>query len=671
MYNDPYIYLHDLDNEKTLSFIKQARKKTFDQLCSDEQFTTMKADILAQLQDEKQISFCQEHRAQMYHFYQSSEYPKGVYRVCSASSYRSGMPNWRILFSVSDFDELLNDDVYLDGVSHYVEKPEQVLLNLSSAGADAAYTIELNLNTGKLVENGFHFPLGKNHIAWRDADSVWVCPAWDERQLTLSGYPREVWLWRRGQNFEQAQPIYQMERDGVMVNAWRYLDAQGTAIDLIEAATGFFSKEYLQIQENGDVLTLNLPKDVEIVGYLAGQLLIHLKSHWQRTHAVYKMGSLLAVKLSRGEIGMAEVIFEPTAAQSLESVETTKHFIVASILDNVSGQLKAWRWQNGQWQQKILPHLPKGALELTDQPWGGDTVYIASSDFLTPITLFALDLKVMELTVLRRQAEQFNTQNIKISQFHAISADGTAVPYYHIGQYQSAHTPTLVYVYGGFGVPELPHYLGIMGRHWLEKGCSFVLANVRGGGEFVNWHASAQRNNKHKSVDDLLAVVADLHKRNLTSPTKTALQGGSNGGLLVASAMVREPQQLGAIICEVPLIDMLVYTQLSAGSSWIEEYGDPEDEIMHSYLKKFSPYQQIENKDYPPLLITTHLNDDRVHPAHALKFYAKLQDNIHLTSYLYINDGGGHAGNNTQEQIAHEMACVLRFLQKTLIENEK
>ena len=663
-----YQYLENLHAAKTQQFIAQARTKTEQQFCQSEHYHTLKQKITEQLQDDKQIPFCQEHRARMYHFHQSAEFPKGVYRVCSAATYRAGLPEWEVLFSVADFDEILNDDVYLDGVSHYVEQPEMVLLTLSSAGSDSAYTVEFNLKTREIIPNGFHFPLGKNHIAWRDANSVWVCPAWDERQLTTSGYPREVWLMQRGETFDEAMPVYQMSANGVMANAWRYLDGQGAPIDLIEAANTFFTKDYFYVNANAEAVKLALPDDCEILGYLAGQLLLRLKSDWQRSKQKYVSGSLLAVKLNKGELGEAFCLFAPTRSQALESVETTRKFIIASLLDNVSGSLKAWKWENGKWIEQTLPRFPNGAIEIADQPWGGDTVYLAASDFVTPLTLFALDLNVMELTVLRRQPKQFDAQDIVVTQHFANSLDGEKIPYYHVGKTQSPDTPTLVYVYGGFAVPELPHYMGAIGKHWLENGGAFVLANVRGGGEFAHWHTAAVRENKHKSVDDLLSVLNDLCERAYTNANKIAIQGGSNGGLVVASAFCRQPESMGALVCEVPLTDMLRYTKLYAGASWIDEYGDPDDETMREYLAHFSPYHQLNHtKNYPPALITTSLSDDRVHPAHALKFYAKLSDNPHAPTWLYAPETGGHTGNSTQAETAAELACLLVFLNETIV----
>ncbi|OSI10392.1 prolyl endopeptidase [Neisseria zoodegmatis] len=670
--HDPYLYLEDLDSAATQQFAADAHAETQAQFTDGEAFARTVADMVKQLQDPRQIAFCQEHRARMYHFHQDDEYPKGVYQVCTAASYRSGYPDWYNLFSVADFDDILGDDVYLGGVSHYVEKPNMVLLNLSRAGGDTAYTLEFDLDTGKIVEGGFHFPAGKNHISWRDENSVWVCPAWDERQTTQAGYPREVWLVERGQSFEESTPVYCMDSDGMMVSAWRYLDAQGAPIDLIESSDGFYTKTYLQVTVDGETLPLNLPADCEVSGYLAGQLLLHLRSEWKRANQSYPAGSLVAVKLNKGTLGAAQLLFAPNETQALESVETTKRFVVASLLDNVSGRLKAWRFSDGLWHEVTLPNLPQGALELSDQPWGGDVIYIATSDFTTPLTLFALDLNVMELVVVRRQPVQFKADGIQVRQFHAQSADGTRIPYYHVGKNSTPDTPTIVYVYGGFAVPELPHYMGTIGKYWLERGNAFVLANVRGGGEFgPSWHQAAQGTNKHKSVDDLLAVVRDLSARSLSSPPHIGLQGGSNGGLIVASAFVREPSLFGAMVCEMPLTDMLRYPYLSAGSSWVDEYGHPEDPAFQTALSQLSPYHNLsDGLTYPPALITTSLSDDRVHPAHALKFYAKLKQNG-TPAWLYAGGSGGHTGNTTQEESVTEFAGILAFLNRHIGTEQK
>ncbi|WP_439144572.1 prolyl oligopeptidase family serine peptidase [Snodgrassella gandavensis] len=668
MNTDPFAYLEDLNSEETQAFIQQANSAAQAEFATGAEYVAVRDDIVTVLRDEQQIPFCQEHRARMYHFYQSAEFPKGVYRVCSAASYRAGLPEWEILFSVADFDALLDDDVYLQGVAHYVQAPEHVLISLSAGGADAAYTVEFNLAEGRVVEGGFHFPLSKSIISWRDTESVWISPAWDERQLTQAGYPRQVWLMQRGQSFAEAVPVLEMPADGMMVNAWRYLDSQGAPIDLVEAASGFYHKQYYQVMADLSVKPLALPDDCELMGYLYGQLLVQLRSDWQRANRFYPAGSLVAVKLHKGELGVAEVIFQPAATQAIESIETTRRFVLVSILDNVHSRLLAWCFAENRWQEVTVPNLPAGALEITDQPWGGDVVYLAISSFLEPLTLYTLDVHLGELCVMRRQPRQFDPAGMQVQQFSAVAQDGTFIPYFHVGKNMDKDTPTIVYVYGGFGMPQLPYYLGSIGRHWLAKGYAFVLANIRGGGEFGPvWHQAARGIHKHVSIDDLLAVLHDLYSHQRASAVHTAIQGGSNGGLVVAAAFCRQPQSMGAMVCEVPLTDMLRYSYLSAGSSWMDEYGDPDDSIQNQALSRISPYHNLgDSQHYPPALITTNLHDDRVHPAHALKFYARLCA-LKQRVWLAAPDTGGHTGGGTQENTAAELALIMNFLYKTIV----
>ena len=394
-----------------------------------------------------------------------------------------------------------------------------------------------------------------------------------------------------------------------------------------------------------------------------------LKSDWQRANQRYNSGSLLAVKLHKGELGQASVLFAPDAHSVLESVETTRQFVVMHVLNNVQSELRAQQFKQGAWHEAHVPPLPKGTIELVDQPYGGDVVYVAISDFTTPLTLVCIDFALQDVAVLRKQPKQFDAKNMLTQQLWANSADGTAIPYFHVGTPSEQPVPTIVYVYGGFAVAELPHYLGLLGRHWLSLGYAFVVANVRGGGEFgPAWHQAAILKNKHKSVEDLLAVVHDIHARGLSTTEQTGLQGGSNGGLMVLAAMVDEPDSVGAVVAEVPLADMLRYPHLSSGASWLAEFGDPhsEDEDMQRALYDLSPYHRIAHqRTYPATLLTTSLSDDRVHPAHAFKTYARLQQ-LEQASWLYCPEDGGHTGNTTQEELADETAVIMTFFAKQL-----
>ncbi len=654
-------------SETSCDFAAQAHDETVRAWCAGRDFDEMQAQIGAMLRDPAHIPLCEEHHARMYHFLQDAAHPKGVYRVSSAAMYRAGAPDWQVLFAVADFDELLGDDVYLSGIAHCETAPERVLLSLSPAGTDAAYTIEFDLAQQAVVADGFHFPLSKSTAQWRDADSVWLCPAWDERQVTASGYPREAWLMERGQTIAEAQPIFQAEENDVSVEAWRYLDGQGAPLDVLCVRHGFFAQSYFRIKPDGAVVKIPLPPGAEVCGYLGGFLLLRLREAWRRTRETYSAGSLLAVKYARDALHQAQVLFCPSAAQSLECVESSRRFVLIHYLDNVASRLAAWRLGHDVWQPVSAPQVDTLTLELIDQPYGGDVFYFVGEDLLHPPVLYVWDAGSDELSVLRRRRAAFSSDGLHLEQHFALAADGTQIPYFWCGSRAAADVPTMVYAYGGFGVSALPHYQEITGKYWLEKGGALVIANIRGGGEYgPDWHHAAQRENKNISVTDLLAVVRDLHGKGYTSPPHTALQGGSNGALMVTAAMCRAPQCAGAVVAEMPLSDMLRYPALGAGASWIEEYGDPGHESYQASLVSLSPLHQVrEGVDYPPLLITTDLNDDRVHPAHALKLYARLRA-VGAPSWLYVNAVGGHEGNADQATQAAEFAVVWSFLNQTI-----
>lgn len=665
------IYRPDLEtlSAETIQWAESASFKTETLLCQNNDFIQLQQDMAEMLADTHHIPLCEEHHDVMYHFLQNEQYPKGVYRACQAQYYRAALPEWEILFSVADFDEILGEDVYLTGISHCEMHPTQVLLSLSPNGSDAAFVIEFDLHNKHIVPDGFHFPCGKNQVAWRDKDSVWLCPAFDDKQQTNSGYPREVWLFKRGDSFETATPIFQAKKDVVSVNAWRYLDTQGKDLDIVCVHHGFFTHEYWTVDKNNQPQPLSLPDGAELCGVLGGFLLLRLQKTWKRTKQTHRQGSLIAVKYAKNQLLESFVLFSPQEKQNLVCVETSRHFVLIHYLDHVSGCLKAWKLnEGGAWREVQAPQITAQTLELTDQPLGGDVFYFIAEDAVNPPVLYAWDAASDELSVIRRRRAVFDLNDLVLKQYTAQSTDGTDIPYFWCGKNAHADTPTIVFVYGGFGENNLPAYQEIIGKHWLQKGGAFVWACVRGGGELgVDWHYAAQREHKYRAVEDVLAVVQDLHQNQRTSPKYTALQGGSNGALIATRAMSAAPHLMQAVVAEMPMVDMLRFHQLGAGASWIEEYGNPDEAHFQAALQQLSPLVALDhlNTPLPATLITTDNTDDRVSPAHAFKLYALLCDkNAH--SLLYLNTDGGHTGNTSLPQQAKNSAVIVYFLQQIL-----
>lgn len=669
VHNDPYLWLEDIDGEDAVGWVEGQNALTRSVLDADPRFAAVAEQVLTTLRDTRQIPYFSQYRQWLYNFHQGAEQPRGVYRRIALEHFRAGSQQWQVVLDIDRLAAEEGRDWYLDGVSHCTLAPERCLLSLSLGGSDAAVTREYDLEAQRFVDGGFTLPFGKNHVAWRDPDSLFVCPAWEPGQCTRAGYPREVWLLERGQAWQDARRLFGAPRDAMMVDAWRLLAVDGGALDLIEASDGFYRKHYYRITADGTTAALDLPEDADVQGWLDGDLLIRLAQDWARPDGVFAAGSLVALSLAGGRLS---TVLAPGARASIESVECSRGFIVVNLLENVKSRLLAFARANDGWREVPLAVPATGVIEFVDQPWDSDVLYYSFSDFLTPAGLYRLTLPDGEPECLRRQPAAFDADRYLTEQWQALAPDGTAIPYFVVRARDlpfDGQAPTLLYGYGGFEVPLLPHYVDSFGPHWLDRGGVFVVANIRGGGEFgPAWHQAARGIRRPVSFDDFIAVAEDLIARGVTRPGKLAIEGGSNGGLLVGAAMVRRPELFRAVVCEVPLLDMLRFPKLLAGASWIDEYGDPDDPVQRPHLLDYSPYHQLRSGvAYPQALFTTSRRDDRVHPAHARKMVARLNELGHQPLF-FETDSGGHAGNTGQAQTAADLARVLVYLYQRLMD---
>ncbi|WP_348945008.1 prolyl oligopeptidase family serine peptidase [Chitinibacter sp. FCG-7] len=684
-HQDPYLWLESSDSPQVAHWIAEQNAETAEKLDSDPRFAPLREAILRNMQDTRQIPLFSVHDDMLYNFHQDAAQPRGVYRATTLGEYTQAETDWQILLDIDALAEHEGYDWYLAGVDHCTLQPTRCLVSLSIGGSDACVIREYDLATQSFVSDGFTFSYGKSQVSWRDADSVFVCPAWDEDQITSAGYSREVVLLERGQAWEDAASMIVLPEQILKVAAWRFLDAAGgeviTPFDLIEVAQDFYRRSYFYLNslEGGEAepLHLPLPTCCVIEAYSHGDLLIRLDAPWQYASATFPAGSLIALACDAGELGRAQLLFAPTAtqspAQSVQMLEATLNGLLIIILDNVTSRVISMRWgegeEGGEWQQHSNAIHTGGVIEVVAQPWRSDRFYYLYSDFLTPASLYCHELgDTQPPQLLRAQPAAFDSSHLQVQQHHAISKDGTAIPYFlvsHASIDPDGNTPVLMYGYGGFAVPLLPYYLDNLGEHWLKQGGAYVVANIRGGGEFgPAWHEAGRGKNRQNSFDDFIAIAEDLIARGVTQPAKLAIQGGSNGGLLVATCMVQRPELFGAVVCEVPILDMLRFDQLGAGASWIAEYGKPDAE----YLGVYSPYQNAKlatEQHYPRVLLTTSSEDDRVDPAHARKMAAKLQELGH-DALFFESQSGGHAGQTRQQHTAEELARVLVFLRQSI-----
>ncbi|GGY09492.1 prolyl oligopeptidase family serine peptidase [Paludibacterium paludis] len=669
---DPYQWLESLDGADARAWVGERNERARAALEGDARFPELKRAILANLRDTRQIPYVSEHDGWLYNFHQDETQPRGVYRRIRPASYREGRQDWH---TVLDIDAIAHDegaDWYLEGVSHYTLEPELCLVSLTPGGSDATVTREYHLGEGRFVDDGFAFPLGKSHIAWQDRDTLLVCPGWEGAELTGAGYPATVWRARRG---EAPECLFQAPADSMMVAAWRFLCPERGHWDMLEVSDSFYARRHARIVDSGEPVFLPLPGRAEVLAWIDGDLIIKLAEHWQADGQRFAPGSLLAVEGEALREGRHRVqcLIAPDAHSSVESVETTRSAIVVNLLSNVQSRLVGFRRVEGRWQGFALPTPEHGVIEFVDQPWNSDALYYSYCDFLVPSGLYRLQIGDDAPQCLRSQPAAFDAAPFVCEQWHAVADDGTAIPYFIVMPRQreaGVPLPTLLYGYGGFEVPMLPYYVENFGPHWLEKGGAFVVANIRGGGEFgPAWHQAAQGVNKPVSFEDFAAVARDLAARGVTDARHLAIEGGSNGGLLVAASLVRHPELFRAVVCEVPLTDMLRYTRLLAGASWVDEYGDPDEAGDRAALAAYSPYHHVSDNaaGYPSVFLTTSAQDDRVHPAHARKMAARLEEAGADVLFFETRDGG-HGGNAGQEATAADLARVLVFLYRTLFD---
>jgi prolyl oligopeptidase len=552
-----------------------------------------------------------------------------------------------------------------------------VIIKLSRGGSDATVAREFDLNKKEFVseaDGGFVLPEAKSDFCYKDRDTLLVGGVFGDHEMTDSGYPRTVREWKRGTPLSSAEKTYEGEQADVYVNGYAYHD-RGEWYEMRTRSMTFYTSRTEIKQPDGSFVHIPVPDDAG-VGTFADQIIVSLRSPWLGHEA----GAMLVAPLQEfmGTSSDAEreklmmSLFTPTETNSLLSSSETRNYLILSVLDNVAEELRFWKFDKGSWTLERT-FKEDGFLQTSAQAVdsdNSDAIWVTSSGYTQPPTLSLADAKTPETQEKLKSLPSFyNATGITTKQYFATSVDGTKVPYFLIAPENlplDGSTPTLLYGYGGFEISLTPAYSGGVGAAWLEKGRAYVQANIRGGGEYgPRWHQAALKENRKKSYEDFESVARDLIERGITSPQKLGCQGGSNGGLLTGNMLVRSPELFGAIVCQVPLLDMNRFHKLLAGASWMGEYGNPEEDWQ--FLQKYSPYHNIDSETkYPPILFTTSTRDDRVHPGHARKMVRKLLDMGKSSTYYYENIEGGHGGAADNKQRAFMSTLGYSFLDQVL-----
>jgi prolyl oligopeptidase len=548
---------------------------------------------------------------------------------------------------------------------------DRCLLSLSRGGADATVTREFDVTRKVFVEDGFVLPEAKSQIGWRDLDSVFVATDFGPGSLTRSGYPRVVKEWRRGTAVADAVQVFAGQLTDVSVGAFR-TKTPGYERDWVSRSVTFWTREVF-LRRDGQLIKIEKPDDAQAFSD-RDLLYIELRTPWTVGGTTWPAGALLVADLESFLQGARtfDMLFEPSERKALAGFTPARHHLLLNELDNVRNRLYVLTREEGQWRRAALPGAPQfSAVHATPvDPDASDAYFMTVTDYLTPTSLSVGTLGEGAAEQLKAGPAFFDADGLAVSQHEAVSEDGTRIPYFQVARHDLAlngRNPTLLYGYGGFEIALIPGYQAVTGAAWLEAGGVYVVANIRGGGEFgPRWHQAALQKNRHKAYEDFIAVAEDLMRQKVTAPEHLGIMGGSNGGLLMGNMLTRRPDLFGAIVCQVPLLDMQRYHQLLAGASWKAEYGDPALPEEWSFIRTFSPYHNVRaDVQYPRTLFTTSTRDDRVHPGHARKMVARMKAQKHDVLY-YENIEGGHGGAADNKQAAFMSALVYTFLWQQL-----
>lgn len=668
--NDPYLWLEDVTGDKALAWAREQNALSTRFLTNTATFEPVRRRLLAILDSKERIPFAQKLGPYLYNFWRDDRNVRGLLRRTSLEEYREAEPRWETVIDLDQLAAAENENWVWHGFDPLYPDYDRCLVSLSRGGADATVVREFDLTTKSFVVDGFTLPEAKSQVSWRDRDTVYVGTDFGPGSLTSSGYPRIVKEWRRHTPLAEARAVFEGKDTDVSVGAYVDHD-RGYTYDWIQRGITFYTSEvFLRI---GDRLEkIDKPEDAEI-GTHADQILITLRSDWTIGGRTYPAGALLATGLDAYRQGKRklEVLFEPTPRKSLAGTGGTRNHLIVNELENVRNRLYLLTLRDGQWQRQAMEVPAFGTVGVSGvDPDHSDEYWLTVTDFLTPSSLWHGTIGQGAPEKLKSLPAFFRAEGLRIEQFEATSKDGTRVPYFQVGPANlKAHgkNPTLLNGYGGFEISMLSSYNASVGAAWLERGHVYVLANTRGGGEFgPKWHQAALKENRQRAYDDFIGIAEDLVRRRVTSPRHLGIIGGSNGGLLMGNMLVQRPDLFGAIVCQVPLLDMKRYSQLLAGASWMGEYGNPDLPEEWAFLQRYSPYHLVRaDRKYPRVFFTTSTRDDRVHPGHARKMVAKMKDQGHGVLY-YENIEGGHGGAANNPQRAFMQALAYAYLEEQL-----
>ena len=675
---DKFQWLEDVSGDRSMAWVRAENERSSKVLENDPRFADLAATALKVLESKDRLPVPAFRGGPVYNTWQDAAHTRGILRRTSLTDYLTSQPHWQ---TVLDYDALAEQDKQKwvqKGLTCLYPGNELCLVSLSAGGEDAETLREFNLTTGKFVAGGFVLPRSKQTIEWKDRDTLLVARDWGPGSMTKSGYPFIVKLWKRGQKLENATEVYRGSESDVLATALTLNDSEGHQATFFEHSLDFFESEVSLFTPQG-AKRVALPRKIEVPELLGGQLIVTLNEDWTPagSNTKFVQGSVISLSLAAVEKDplnlKPSVVFAPTATEFAQRLTTTKNYLLLTTLENVQGRAYTCaRDAKGVWTRKKLNLPDNRTVGIVSASRTDNQFFLNLTGFLTPSSLLLGDAASGVVKEAKTLPPQFDASRDIVEQLTAVSKDGTKVPYFVVRRRDLKYdgtNPTLLTAYGGFQVSETPSYSATVGKLWLERGGVFVLANIRGGGEFgPAWHEAGLKTHRQRIYDDFAAVGQDLVKRRITSPRRLGISGGSNGGLLVGVEMTQIPEMWNAVVIQIPLLDMLRFEHIAAGASWVGEYGSVSVPEQRAFLASISPYNQLrKDVKYPEPLIFTTTKDDRVGPVHARKFAAKMEELGKPFFYEEIIEGGHAAGADLKEQ-AKTFAVEYTYLTRKLMD---
>jgi prolyl oligopeptidase len=679
MSNDPLSkdlsYLEEVTSPQALRFAEIENVLSIARLKTDPLFPVLEKEVLDIVTAKDKLPMIFFAHGYLYQYWQDQIQVRGHLKRISVSDYNAKKENWEIVFDLDAVAKAEEKNWVWKGLDCYKLNETKCLFFLSNGGKDATVAREFDLTKKDFVKDGFVFPEGKSNFEWYDENTLFWGDGTDSDKLTSSGYPQNLKIIKRGQKLDQAILIAEAPKDYVSIHCFGILD-QGKLHFVISKSISFYEYEndYLADLNTQKLVKIPIPKDAELQTIFDGQILFATKSDYSIGKNTVPAGALLSFPLATLQTTPnPDIAFSPTKTEIFQGVTRSKDHVWLLTLNDVKKTIAPLDRKDNTWAigkfNPGLNDLTKGNWSISAIDYESGQTYFNYTDFLTPTQVYYSVVKnktALSMKLIQTLPKRFDAKNFTSQQFKAKSKDGTLVPYFIIHSKNlkfDGKNPTLQYGYGGFDISMTPYYMAVSGKVWLSRGGVYVLANIRGGGEYgPNWHKAAMGANRQRAYDDFIAVSEDLIQRKITSPKHLGIMGGSNGGLLTSVMLTQRPDLYSAVVSEVPLANMIRYNKLLAGASWQAEYGNPDIPAEREILMKYSPLHNLKpNMKYPEPFFITSTKDDRVHPGHARQMVARLKQLGYPVMY-YENIDGGHGRAANLKEYATMLSMEYTYL---------